>query len=242
VIKANAPEILTGIGAGGVVATSYLTAKASYKASEVIHEREDKEGTPFDSKERFKERTKLVWKLYIPPVASGAITIVCIVASQKTAGRRTSAAIAAYSITEKAFSEYKEKVIEEIGSGKEQKIRDKIAQDKVDANPSKSKEVVIVAGGHVLFQESLTGRYFRTDMESLNKSVNQFNHLINNNVLVALSEFYDLIGLEPTSQSSEIGWSSEKLMELCYHAVVDADAGEPVIVFDYNPLPKAIWS
>lgn len=230
-----------GIGAGGVVATSYLTAKASYRASEVIHEKEDKDGTPFDAKERFKERTKLVWKLYVPPVASGAITIVCIVASQKTAGRRTSAAIAAYSITEKAFSEYKEKVIEEIGSGKEQKLRDKIAQDKVDANPPKSKEVVIVAGGHVLFQESLTGRYLRTDMESMNRAVNEFNHLVNNHILVALSEFYDLIGLEPTSQCAEIGWSSDKLLELSYHAVVDKDAGEAVIVFDYNPLPKPIW-
>lgn len=241
-IKSNAPEILTGIGAGGVVATSYLTAKASYKASAIITKKEETDGTHFNPKERFKERAKLVWKLYIPPVASGAVTIVCIVASQKTAGRRTSAAIAAYSITEKAFSEYKEKVIEEIGSGKEEKIRGKIAQDGVDRRPSTSSEVILSNRGEVLFQEALTGRYLRTEMEAIRKAVNDFNYILNHDLAVCLGEFYDLIGLEQTSVSPDIGWDSTKQLDLHFSAVVDQKAGEPVIVFAYTNPPKALWN
>ncbi len=63
------------------------------------------------------------------------MTIVCIVGSSKAGGRRTTAAVAAYSLTERAFSEYKEKVVEQIGKGQEQKIRDEIVQDQVDKKP-----------------------------------------------------------------------------------------------------------
>lgn len=226
---------------GGVVATSYLAGKASYKAAQVIEKDENSAGISDDRKQRFKERTKLVWKLYIPPVASGVVTIVCIVASQKTAGRRTTAAVAAYSITEKAFSEYKEKVIEQIGVGKEQKIRDQVAEDGVRKNPPNSREVIITGRGNVLFQEAFTGRYLRTDMESMRKAVNDFNYILNNDVWQALGEFYEIIGLDQTSISSEIGWNVDKLLDLHFSAVVDQGAGEPCIVFTYTPSPKPLY-
>lgn len=240
-VKSNAPEILTGIGVGGVVITSYLTGKASYRASELIHEMEDVEGSHSDPKARLKERSKLVWKLYIPPVASGVVTVGCIVASQKSASRRTAVAMAAYSLTERTFAEYKEKVVEELGKGKEQKIRDKIAQDAVTNNPPKTNEVIITSGGNVLFMEGYTGRYLRTDMEEMRRAVNEFNHHIIHDLFVPLAEFYDIIGLDHTDQSIDIGWTSDKLMELNFHAVVDHKAGEPCIVFKYDPEPKPLY-
>lgn len=252
-LKSNAPEILTGLGVGGVVATSVLAAKGGRNA--VIKIEDEKEifrttgktsfgAVPTVDQDDFLtdwQKVKLLFPCYAPAVVSGAVTIVCIVASQKTAGRRTSAAIAAYSISEKAFSEYKEKVLEEIGPGKEEKIRGKIAQDKVDNNPPKSSEVIITKRGEVLFQEGLTGRYLRTEMESIRKAVNDFNYILNHDLEVCLGEFYDLIGLDQTTQSPSIGWTSEQQLDLHFHAVVDQKAGEPCIVFEYITPPKALW-
>lgn len=231
-IKANSPEILTALGVSGVVTTAYLTAKASFKAGQVIQKEELQEGISWNANQRFKERTKLVWKLYIPAGVSGALTIVCIIGSTKTNARRTAAAVTAYSITERAFTEYKEKVVEQVGKGKEQKLRDEIAQSKV-SEPAGSKEVVIVGGGQVLCCELYTMRYFRSDMEKLRRAENDLNAIIISQFYVALEEFYDLIGLPYTSVSGKMGWDSNKLVKLEFSTVLSPD-GEPCIAFDYN--------
>lgn len=231
-LKKNSPEILTALGISGVMTTSYLAGKASFKASEVIREEETLKGASNDSKERFKERTKLVWKLYIPTGVSGAATVACVVGATRASNRRTAAAFTAYSLTERAFSEYKEKVVEQIGKGKEQKIRDEIAQDHVDKRPL-SKEVIIVESGRVLCCELYTHRYFRSDMETLRKAQNDVNERVINQLYVSLDEFYDRIGLPHTSNSDKLGWDSDKLMELQFSTVLSED-GEPCLAFDYN--------
>lgn len=232
-VKSNTPEILTALGIGGLVGTAVLTGKASMAAARTIDREQyrlDHDKVPHELEP--KEKIKLVWKLYIPPAIAGAASIACIIGGAKSSGRRTAAAVAAYSLTEKAFTEYKEKVLEQIGENKEQKIRDAIAQDQVTNNPP-SKEVIIVGGGQVLCCELLTHRYFRSDMETLRKAQNDINALINGQYYVTLSEFYDIIGLPYTSISSNIGWDSDKLMELDFSTVISED-GEPCLAFDYN--------
>lgn len=223
--KSNSPEILTALSITGVVTTAYLAAKGSFKAAGHLEDQ-----SPHMSN---KERAKLVWKCYIPAGISGTVTIGCIIGSKKANGARTAAAVTAYSLTEKAFTEYKEKVVEQIGVGKEQKVRDEIAQDKVLKNPLKSQEVVIVGPDNVLCCELFTHRYFRSNMEALKKAENEVNALIVRDVYVALDEFYDIIDIPNTSVSNKIGWDSEKLMALEFSTVL-SEGGEPCLAFDYN--------
>jgi hypothetical protein len=223
-VKANGPEILTALGLSGVLTTAYLAARAGRQ-----HESRMSEEAP-DIPPR--EEAKLVWRYYVPPAISGALTVVCIVGGNRGVARRTTAAVAAYSITEKAFSEYKDKVVEQIGVNKEQKIRDEIAQDRVNTNPP-SKEVMVMGGGHVLCCELYTGRYFRSEMEALRKIENQINHLIVHQVYVTLNELYDHLGLAYTSNSDYMGWTSDKLLELQFSTVLSPD-GEPCLAFAYN--------
>lgn len=238
-IKSHAPEILTVLGVSGVVTTAYLTGKASYKAAEAIREDEDAGGTAEDPKQRLKERTKLVWKFYIPATISGTLTIAAIAGSSRSTGKRTAAATAAYAVTERAFSEYREKVVEQIGKGKEQKIRDQIAQDHITRVPPNSKEIMILGSGDVLCCELFTHRYFRSDMEKLRKVQNDINMKIISEMYVTLDEFYDSMGLTHTSNSSNFGWDSNKLVELKFSAVLSPE-GEPCLAFEYSylkPLP-----
>lgn len=226
-LKANSPEILAALSVSGVVTTSYLAAKASFDASS------DLRMAPPDLP--IKEKIKVVWKLYIPAGISGALTIGCIVGSSKASGKRTAAAVTAYSLTEKAFSEYKEKVVEQLGKNKEQAVRDDIAQDKVNRTQKGSKEVIILGEGHVLCCELYTHRYFRSDMETLRKAQNDINARIINNRYVSLGDFYYFLGLPFTSASDALGWDSDKLMALEFSTVL-SDNGEPCLAFDYNYL------
>lgn len=232
-LKSNSPEILTALGISGVITTAYLAAKASFKASEMIDADERVGGTADDTKQRLKERTKLVWKCYIPAGVSGALTVGCVICASKSNAKRTTAAVTAYSLTERAFAEYREKVVEQVGKGKEQNIRDSLAQDRVTQTPSGSREVIIVGSGTVLCCELHTMRYFRSDMESLKKAENAINAKVLREDWVPIDEFYELVRLPFTSNSSNLGWTSNKLMELQFSTVL-ADGGEPCLAFDYN--------
>jgi Family of unknown function (DUF6353) len=223
-IKQNSPEILAGLSIGGVLSTAYLAARGGMKAGELLYiEQTDR---------NWKEDAKRVWRFYIPAGISGVATIGCIIGSHKVNGNRLAAAVAAYSISEKAFQEYKEKVVEELGKGKEEKIRDEIAQEKVNIHPN-SREVIVGSFGHVLCCELFTMRYFRSDMETLRKAQNDINARIIHSLYVTMDEFYDMIGLSGTSLSSQLGWDSDKMMELEFSTVL-ADNNEPCLAFDYN--------
>jgi hypothetical protein len=234
-LQLHSPELLTAAGVSGVVTTSYLVGRASYEASKIIEADEGTGGVAADRKQRMKERVSQVWRLYIPATASGVVTIVCIVGASKASGRRTTAAIGAYSLTELAFSEYKEKVVEQLGVGKEKQIRDDLAKEKVTRYPTSSREIIIVGGGHVLCCELYTHRYFRSDMETLRKAMNDINAKIVNDPYVTLDEFYELIELPYTSNSSHVGWDSDKLLALEFTTAM-ADGGEPCLAFEYNYL------
>lgn len=227
-LKQHSPEILTALGASGVITTAYLTGVATW------HARGSLEATYTDpDKIELKEKVEHVWRFYIPPVVSGTLTV-CLIFSARQAGtRRTAAAVSAYSLTEKAYSEYRERVVEQLGEKAEQRIRDEIKQDAVSEHGP--KEIIITGGGDVLCCELLTHRYFKSDMETLRRIQNEINSRINNELYVALDEFYDLVGLEHTSQSDILGWDSDKLMDLMFSTVI-SEGGVPCLAFNYNYL------
>lgn len=242
-IKSNSPEILTALGIGGVVTTSYLVGKASFKAAKMIEQdtRFDEEAQSYvqDPKERLKEQVKLVGKLYIPAGISGIATITCIVCSNRTSGHRTAAAVAAYSLTEKAFSEYKEQVIEQVGRNKEEKVRAELAQKKVNDHPLGDQDLKIVAGGNVLCFDLRSMRYFRSDYERIRRVENEMNYQIVHERYVGLSEFYIAVGLQVTPESVHLGWTDGQLMELDIQTTL-AENNEPCLTIDFNylaPLP-----
>lgn len=230
-IKSNSTTILTGLGVGGTITTAYLTARATVKAIRVIDHEESTNLVSGDRVERQKDRAKLVWKFYIPPVVSGTATIGCILGANRLSNRRAAAVVSAYSVLDTAFSEYKEKVVEQLGDKKEEKIRDEIAQAKVDKQPP--TEVIVTGDGEVLCCELYTMRYFKSDIETLRKAANDINYEMNQGVCATLSEFYYMIGLPITSISHDVGWDNDQLMDLKFTTTLSPD-DKPCLAFEYN--------
>jgi hypothetical protein len=222
-LQANSPAILTALGVSGTITTAYLAAQAG-----MDHQRKRFAMAP---ERTAREEAELVWKIYIPPAMSAAVTIGCIIGATKVSSRRTAAITAAYSIGEKAFTEYKEKVIEKMGENKEQAVRDEIAQDRIKENPPST--VFIASGSNVLCCELYTGRYFESDMETLRKAQNVINDKLNRDMYASLSDFYYIIGIPQTSYSSDIGWTTGKLMEMQFSTVMSED-DRPCLAFEYN--------
>lgn len=228
----NSPSLLTALGVTGTVTTAYLAGRASFKAAELIIVEQDDRGDWIPP----KEQLQLVWTLYIPAVGAGVITVASIIMANRIGTRRAAALAAAYTLSEKAFAEYKDKIVETIGAKKEQAARDAIAQDRVDAYPPDSSQLVMVGTTDVLCYDMFTGRYFQSSMETLRQAQNDLNYSILNNGYASLSDFYSLIGLSTTASSEEVGWTLDKLLELRFSSVL-SEQNQPCLAVDFAVAP-----
>lgn len=222
-LKRNSPVILSSTAITGVVTTAYLTARASFAAGNRLSE-----DSPWMTR---KEKIEKVWKFYIPAAASGAVTIGCIVATTRVTNKRAAAAQAAFVLSERAYAEYRAKVVEEYGERRDQTIRDSIATDRISKNPPPS--VLITGPGSVLCCELHSGRYFSSDMETLRRAENDINSRLVRHDSATIDDFYHLIGMSPTTTSGDLGWNSDKLLSLQFTSTLD-DQGRPCLAFEYN--------
>ena len=238
----NAPTILTALGVTGLITTAVLTGKASFKAAEVIATG-NKNVTAYEDGDplEVREKINLVWKYYIPAAGTAAVSIACIVCANHISTRRTAALASAYSIAQEGFREYREKVLDKIGETKEQEVRDEIAQDRVDKNPP--SEVVFIGQGEVLCLDTYSGRYFMSDMESVRKAENDTNWQILNSDYASLTDFWDRLDLDSTSESDNIGWNTDAKLELELGSAIAKD-GRPCITVGFGTtIPiNGYWS
>jgi hypothetical protein len=231
-LKDNAPSILSGIAITGVIGTAVLAVRATPKALAELEVLEDVDPPTV------KEKVAVTWKLYIPAALTGAATIACIVGVNAIGARRNVALVGAYTLVDTAFRDYKEKVLEEIGPNKEQKVREAVAQERIESNPASTAQVLITRGGEMLCFDSFTGRYFMSDIEAIRKAMNDVNASIFANMYAPHNEFYELLGLEQVVVGDEVGWSIDNRMELTFSSHL-SDDGRPCLAVNYVRLPRA---
>jgi hypothetical protein len=231
-----------------MITTVVLAVKATPKALKLIDEAEyDKAYANEDELKPLTpvETVKVAWKPYIPAAVTGAVSIACLIGANSVHARRNAALATAYKLSETAFSEYKEKVIETIGDKKEKAVREKIAQDKVEKNPVSKHEVIIAGPGDVLFLEPVSMRYFTSDIETIRRIINDLNYRMTSGMeeYISLSEFYDEIGLSHTQYSDQMGWNIGKDGPIRIDMTpTTADDGRPCLMLDYFVSPRYDYS
>lgn len=234
VVSRNAPTILTASAVVGVVTTAVLSAQSAIRASDILREYEELHEISLTGEEKFKK----VWKEFIPPVAMAGATIAAIVGANTVSSRRTAALMSAYSLTEKAFSDYKDKVVEHLGASKDNTIVAKVAEDIVAEKPSDA-QIFITGNGDVLCYESITGRYFNSSIEKIRKAENDANFQIIHEMTVTQNEFFRLLGLPSTSIGEEVGWDLDRKLELQISTMTSED-DKPCFVVGYRHWPRAL--
>ena len=230
------PEILTGVGIAGMITTTVLAVRETPKAIRLIDEKKDELEV---EKLPAVEIVKITWKCYIPAALTGTASVFCLIGANSVSNKRMAALTAAYKISETAFTEYKEKVVETVGEKKEKAIRDAIDKDRLEKDPVSKKEVYITGKGDTLCYDAHFGRYFKSDIETIRKAANNLNaKMLNGDMYVALNDFYAEIDLDPTSSGDELGWNVEDgLIDIVFGAQI-ADDGTPCITIDYTVAPK----
>lgn len=264
--KKHAPEILTGVGVAGIVATIALTVTATMKSIRILDnerekrlhnnlgdENENIEGlVKLNHPERSsidgwhhlyrlpaKDMIRLIWRPCLPAVITGTASIVCLVGSNAIHLRRDAAFTAAYAISEAAFRDYRGKVVELVGAKKEDEIHTALVQDKIDRNPVTKTEVIIASDGTVLCYDAFTGRYFMSDRNTIESAVNNINRIMLDDGWATLNELYDCLDLENTELGESLGWDAAhgNLIVPRFSSHLASD-GRPCLAFSFNDPPQ----
>ena len=239
-IKKHNHEILIVAGIVGTVASTIMACKATTKLSGILEESKkdienihkceaDETLAEKYSKDDAKKDLAIVYaqtgiklaKLYAPSAVLGVLSITSIVASHNILKKRNVALAAAYTTVDKAFKEYRNRVIERFGNEVDKELRYNIKSKKfedvvVDSENGKEKKVkatVNVASP----TENDYSRFF--DETCLNyENNNDYNLMylrsqqaLANDRLKAdgflfLSDVYDALGIKRTKMSQTVGW------------------------------------
>lgn len=246
VISKNSSTILTGVAVGGVVTTIVFAITGTIKALSIldsmITEPQTKDTINIQELPSIlpkKEVFLLTWKCYIPALATGLITIVCIIAANSIGLQRNAALAGLYGLTEATLKEYQSKIVETIGKNKELAVRDDISADRLKQHPIGDAEVIFTGKGEIMCYDSLSGRYFKSEVEKIRKSQNKLNRDLISENFVTLNELYDELGLSNIKLGYDMGWDVDKMIDITFSAQL-TDEEEPCLVLNYEVKPKYI--
>ena len=251
ILVKNAPHIFTGLAVGGVVGTIALAIKAQRDADDIYDEAvqehiehyelelskdEAAEYNPFT----FKQRIQMTWKCYIPTALSAATTIGFIIASDTVNTKRLTAISALYAASQKTIEEYKTAAKEVVGERTSEKVRDKMAENTLQKNPVENSAIADTGHGHTLCYDSLTARYFWSDIDFIKEMKNEFNARLLIDNQMSLNEWYDYLNLDSCGLGDYVGYQCNDLMKLSFSSRL-ASNSTPCLVINYENEPKLTY-
>ena len=200
--KKRGSTVLTCVGAVGVIGTAVMAAKATPKAIKLIEMEERAKG----SKLTVWEKVKTVGPAYIPTAMVCATTIGCMFGAQGMNKRSQVALMSLYTVADRSYKEYKEKVSEMYGEEANHKIMKAIANDHytMDNNPAPRN-------GQAKFMDFHSLQIFDSTLETIETAEKIINNLLRTRGYVFLNEYYSTLGLPCIDEDYENGWSLANL-------------------------------
>ena len=238
--KKHSPEILAVAGVVGIVASGVMACKASTKLSGVIEETKEQldqvhdyvEKNGFSDKyteEDSKKDTAIIYtqtaiklvKLYGPAVILGTLSITAMLTSNKILRKRNIALAAAYTTVDKAFKDYRGRVIERFGEELDRELKynlkskeiEEIVTDENGEETSVKKTVKAMNPNDI----SQYARFFDESCSSWNKSQfhnqmflkqqqNYANDLLKAQGYLFLNDVYKMLGMDVAPYGQVVGW------------------------------------
>jgi hypothetical protein len=236
--KKHSPKIMFGAGVVGVVATVVTASQATLKGVGIIEEHKAlkaglegiEESERYTHEDLVKDKAlllaqtsiKLV-RTYAVPVCIGVASIGLLAGAHVVLTKRNAGLTAAYAAIDKAFREYRGRVVEKVGVEQEREIYADVREEKfttVDAN-GKQKQVIKKvsqgggAGYRALFSEIVAGDGYPNpnwhDLPEIRvmflRSIErQVNDKLRASGFVFLNEVLELLGLQRTKEGAQVGW------------------------------------
>ena len=234
-ISKNSPIILSVIGAGGVIITAGLTAKATIKVNELYNSLENKDELTK------KDIVRLYWKEYIPAGLSAGTTIACIFGANYMNNRIKASLASAYCLLQNSYMDYK-KATNELYKDADIKIQNKICENKYNENP------VICDDNELLFYDTLSCEFVECTMDKMLQYESEFLEILHRTGRVSLNQWERIIGNSQTIIGDELVWYSNDYHDVNGYPDVEIEIipdtlsnGMKVNVIHFTIDPELDW-
>lgn len=283
--KKNSPTIFVTLGVVGTVASAVMACVATTKLNSVIDDTKQKIGeakktyeeSPVYSEQDLNKDIKIIYahtglelvKLYGPSIILGSLSLTSIIYSHSSLMNRNASLAAAYSVLNKGFKEYRNRVVEEYGEdvdkalryGLKEKEESVIVVDE-DGTQTEVKETkttipgTVEASSYSKFFDS-SSPYWEDNPEynfTFLKSQERYaNQKLKTKKYLFLNEVYQMLGLKETKAGQIVGWVYDEDnpvgdnfvdFGICNFNIEKnrdfVNGYEPVILLDFN-VDGNIW-
>lgn len=216
-LSRNSSKILLGFGIAGAFTAVGFAITATPKAMILLDEKKKELGV---EKLDAKTIVKTAAPVYIPTAISMAVSTGCIIGASSVNDRRNAALAAAYTMSETALRSYQDKVAATIGEDKAQEIKEAVTLEKMAKcpEPDEIPTAKNLAPDDVSYDkkvkcwESLSGKYFWTTRNAIEKALNGLNKQLLSDLSVTENDLYDYLGMEHCKNGDLLGWDTQSCM------------------------------
>lgn len=206
-LEKHGPTILTGLAMFGVAATGYLTHQADKKLIGDVCERiVMTEETETPVKDIVAKSAKANWKIYIPPVAVGLVTMGCAFGANKWHLSREGALAAAAIMYKTSGEELEKKLAEKYGEEEVSKIKREIAESKAENERPPWEEQ---KPDKMKVWEPYTEQWLWLSQKDLLWAEIIVNKKLCQQWTVTLNDLLSMFGGKKTKLGEKLGWSYE---------------------------------
>lgn len=226
--KKYSPEILLVAGMISGAACLYKSIKAGITVSKVMEEYKDDKKLKDENKAEYRteeayqddvnelkvETTKIILKEIAAPVALGAISGACILASHGIIKNRAGAYAAAYEAINESFKAYRKKIANEIGPDREQELFHGVSQVDTGIKNEDGNDAKAVLKDKDSFD--IYARFFDDSKEYCGDGVYDLTFLkcqeasLNRQLIrdgyLFLNDVYSALGFSKTRAGQYVGW------------------------------------
>ena len=235
--KKRSPELLIGVGIGGMIAAIVTAVRATDGMNKDI-EKVKEETKEMPKKERQKEVVKTVAKHQWPTAVIFMMSLLAIVSADSIHCKRNAAMAVMVQASEVAAQEYRNVVREVAGEEKAKEV-ERIYEERIKDVPTRSEptNIHIITGEEYWIFDEFTNTMFQSNTLVVNAAVNECNARMHEEMYVSLKEFYEEIGIDSSQVNSAVGWNNNiGLIRIAWNARMIK--GKPCAIIEYTNPPK----
>lgn len=135
-----------------------------------------------------------------PVALTATLSTVAVIGGMKESQKRYAAMTAAYTLTDAALIDRKNAELTSLSKKKVEEIDQKEAENAVANNPPVMEEVSQIGVGTCLHYDSMMKRYFRADVEAVNKSLQDIRTRAGKGYTMTVGDFYTNLGANEVFQ------------------------------------------
>ena len=241
-VKEHLPEILTGVGIAGIVASPFVMYRQAPKLR--CDFRTFKQSWDTDDKSQIRSDTLAIIKDAAPVVGLTALTAASVLGSNRVSAKRLNTVATLLNASVMTATAYQNKVIEKFGAAKDEEIRAEVSKEtSVKKAQTEFPPSYLCPNGYHCY-ESYFGHPFSCTRERLGSIQNKLGARILGNMMLSVNELFAELGIPPMECGDAMGWTVDNPLEFRYSTFQDEN-GDPVldVSFVYPPKVdfKALW-